>query len=339
MSAAVTVDDFDTYSNYMHANSVIVLSIGLFTIYLTLFHSTKDMGYYKYYIFNFQLAATLFDLHISFVYAPVPILPAPGICSTSIFSVNAPWYFEYGNYIIMHFTLSYVGVSIFIGLLYRYFALQGNLHFFHSKKGVVIMALCNLIYPIPVTITLINGVASVEESNLYIKTEYPQYYDMFIQNCCYSLSGPLEAIIYVAVAVSQITAVAVCSGVAMYKINNLMKEKKLNFTKKTYDLHRQLIYSLWVQAFLPTCFLAIPSVTGFLTLATSLFDLRTVALTVCPVLCLHSAVLGLSTIVMTKPFRQAAVRIIVRPVTFLCKQKPVQPCVKITLTQRLSSIA
>uniref|UniRef100_A0A7E4USU7 Ovule protein n=1 Tax=Panagrellus redivivus TaxID=6233 RepID=A0A7E4USU7_PANRE len=64
--------------------------------------------------------ATFFDLHISFVYSPMPIFPASAICCTSMFAVNASWYFEYINFIIMHFTLSYVGVSIFVGLLYRY---------------------------------------------------------------------------------------------------------------------------------------------------------------------------------------------------------------------------
>uniref|UniRef100_A0A7E4USU2 Serpentine Receptor, class D (Delta) n=1 Tax=Panagrellus redivivus TaxID=6233 RepID=A0A7E4USU2_PANRE len=313
MEITVTVDDFTTYGHLMHINSIIVLSIGVFTIYLTVFHSTKEMGYYKYYILNFQLAATLFDLHISFVYSPLPILPVASMCSTSVLAKNVTWVYEYINYIIMHFTLSYVGVSIFIGLLYRYCALQGSLYFFHSKRGVAIIALGNLVYPLPVTIALLCAVENRENTLLFIKTKYPSYYELFKNNCCNALAKPTGVLIYPAVAAVQIVAVASCSGIAMFKINNLMKEKQSILTKKTYDLHRQLIYSLWVQAFLPTCFLVIPTVTAFLMVIKAFGNLRAISLTIIPILCLHSAVLGLSTIVMTKPYRQATINIIMRP--------------------------
>uniref|UniRef100_A0A7E4VWY3 G protein-coupled receptor n=1 Tax=Panagrellus redivivus TaxID=6233 RepID=A0A7E4VWY3_PANRE len=310
------------------------------------------MGPYKYYILNFQVAATLFDLHISFVFSPLAIFPAPAMCSTSVLFLKQYWIFEYVNFILMHFTLSYVGVSILIGLLYRYCALKGNLNFFHSKRGVAIIALGNLIYPIPVTVALLFTHSNRENSLDYIRNEYPGYYELFAHNGCHGVSEPGGMIIYAVVAAGQIIAVATCSGITMFKINHLMKEKKLNFTKKTYDLHRQLIYSLWVQAFLPTCFLAIPTVMAFVMIINTFGNLRgkkrslaivktsilAISLTIMPVLCLHSAVLGVSTIIMTKPYRQATISILLRPLR-LCFKEAVIPkaSVQITVSHRLST--
>uniref|UniRef100_A0A7E4UNM2 G protein-coupled receptor n=1 Tax=Panagrellus redivivus TaxID=6233 RepID=A0A7E4UNM2_PANRE len=174
----------------------------------------------------------------------------------------------------MHFTISYVSVSLFIGLLYRYWALKGNLWFFHSARGIAIIATGNLLYPIPVTIALIISVSSTEQTHYYIKTKYPAYYDMFVNNCCHAISEPLKMIIYASVATLQMIIVAMGSIIVIYKINCLMTEKKANFTKKTYDLHRQLIYSLWVQAFLPTCFLFIPAIIGVLMIINAWGNLR-----------------------------------------------------------------
>uniref|UniRef100_A0A7E4VKI3 G_PROTEIN_RECEP_F1_2 domain-containing protein n=1 Tax=Panagrellus redivivus TaxID=6233 RepID=A0A7E4VKI3_PANRE len=232
------------------------------------------MGYYKYYILNFQIAASVFDLHISFIYSPLPIFPAPAICCTSLFAVNANWVFEYVNFIIMHFTLSYVGVSILIGLLYRYYALQGNLSFFHSKKGVILITLFIIVYPIPTVIALVASVTSPEETRYYIQTEYSFYYETFINYCCHAISDPVSMIIYAIFAAIQITFIGSCSVITMFRINHMMKEKKLKLTKKTYDLHKQLIYSLWVQAFLPTCFLALPTVTAFVMIINAFGNLR-----------------------------------------------------------------
>uniref|UniRef100_A0A7E4VU77 Secreted protein n=1 Tax=Panagrellus redivivus TaxID=6233 RepID=A0A7E4VU77_PANRE len=67
-------------------------------------------------------------------------------------------------------------------------------------------------------------------------------------------------------------------------------------------------------------------------------NLRAVSLTIMPILCLHSAFLGLTTIVVTKPYRQAAITILLKPFRFCRKATGgAKASVQITISQRHST--
>uniref|UniRef100_A0A7E4W781 G protein-coupled receptor n=1 Tax=Panagrellus redivivus TaxID=6233 RepID=A0A7E4W781_PANRE len=235
------------------------------------------------------------------------------MCCTSIFFINGNGVHEMINFTLMHFLLGYVGVSILISFIYRFYSLHGSLNFFHSKRGVILLALGIILYPVPSVIALYNGVLDREGTLVYIKANHPEYYDLFSQNSCYTFSKPTGMIIYAVVAAAEVSIMSVAVAFAGFKIYRLLSEKKAHFSAKTYELHRQLIGSLCAQAFIHFSFLAIPTVTGFAMVIYSFGNLRAVSLTIMPLLSMHSAALGLTTIIVTKPYRKAAKAILLRP--------------------------
>uniref|UniRef100_A0A7E4VKW2 G protein-coupled receptor n=1 Tax=Panagrellus redivivus TaxID=6233 RepID=A0A7E4VKW2_PANRE len=295
------------------------------------------MGHYKYYIFNFQLAATLFDLHISFVYSPLPLLPVPAICSTSLFFLNSTWHFEHANFILLHFTLSYCGWSIFYGLVYRYCALNGNLDFFHSTKGVICLVTYTTVYPVPSLVALFMAQLSREDFMKYIGEVHPNEYDLIDAHCCHGLSSPKGMMVYIWIAGAQIFFACLCNMVVMFKINGLLKHQKNHFTDRTFMLHRQLVHGLWVQAILPSMFLVMPTLGGFAIFLIEIRDMKgmnlkpilegdtihsslVACIAVFNILCLHSAILGLSSILMTTPYRQGVYHLVANAFTNIFKK-------------------
>uniref|UniRef100_A0A7E4VIE0 G protein-coupled receptor n=1 Tax=Panagrellus redivivus TaxID=6233 RepID=A0A7E4VIE0_PANRE len=274
MSATVTQDDFIPYSNFMHINTFLVSSIGAFTFYLILFHSTKEMSYYKYYMLSFTFSAIIFDLHVSFIFSPLPIFPLPALCCTSVFFINSTWRQEIVNFVIMHFFLSYLGISILIILLYRYQSLKGNLSFFHSKRGVIILALWIILYPLPSVISLYFALGGEEETLAYVKANYPETYDLYANHACYTLINPVGMTVYATTAACEILFVCIVGPYGVFKVYRLLYEKKIKFSAKTYELHRQLIHSLVVLAVVHAFFLAVPTITAFIMIINSFGNLR-----------------------------------------------------------------
>uniref|UniRef100_A0A7E4VWW5 G protein-coupled receptor n=1 Tax=Panagrellus redivivus TaxID=6233 RepID=A0A7E4VWW5_PANRE len=120
-------------------------------------------------------------------------------------------------------------------------------------------------------------------------------------------------VIYAIVATTQVCMASLAAAFAGFKIFRLLHEKKVNFSAKTYELHRQLMRSLCAQAFIHFSLLAIPTVTAFAMIIYSFGNLRVASLTIMPLLSMHSAALGLTTIIVTKPYRNAAKAIVLRP--------------------------
>uniref|UniRef100_A0A7E5A0J8 HCO3_cotransp domain-containing protein n=1 Tax=Panagrellus redivivus TaxID=6233 RepID=A0A7E5A0J8_PANRE len=165
------------------------------------------------------------------------------------------------------------------------------------------MALGIIAYPLPSAITVFFGISDEEGTLEYVKINHPEYYDLFSHNVCYTFSKYSGMVIYAIVAAFQVSFVGGISIGAVIKIYCLLHEKKGNFSAKTYEMHRRLIQSLCIQAFVHLSFLAVPTITGFLMVINSFGNIRLVSLTIMPLLSMHHFINHRSFIRMSSFFK------------------------------------
>ena len=68
----------------LHINATVTIILDVFVAYLVLYKSPKSMGTYRYYLLNIIISALLLDLHLAFIFVPVPLFPAIGMCSEGL---------------------------------------------------------------------------------------------------------------------------------------------------------------------------------------------------------------------------------------------------------------
>ena len=154
----------------------------------------------------------------------------------------------------MHITLSCVGWSLMFGAIYQYCYLNGNVRFFHQPRGILIIAFTMIFYAMPsyaVVVTSIDRPATIE----YIKTKFPNTFDLFMRAPCHGVILNTHGKIYYAVLCIQILLVSVVGLIVGIKIVKKLAEVKDILSPATLKARRQLFISLSFQAFIPIVFL------------------------------------------------------------------------------------
>lgn len=143
----------------LHINSAIILPFNILAIYLIL--STKSIGNYKFYLLNIVIWSFLLDLYLTLIFSPVPIFPAAGICSESIFN-----FFHAGFHMIVFAYLSGgIAASVISAFVYRYFCISNQIKKLHSRTGLIFLIFGHLIAGLPLGICFYMALITNENVN------------------------------------------------------------------------------------------------------------------------------------------------------------------------------
>ena len=92
-----TFEEMLEYGHRLHLNTLINSLINGVAAFVVLRYSTKAMGIYKFYILLTIFCAFCMDFHITFVFGPYIMLPAPIMCGAGFVSVRSGLF--WGNHL------------------------------------------------------------------------------------------------------------------------------------------------------------------------------------------------------------------------------------------------
>uniref|UniRef100_A0A914QX52 Uncharacterized protein n=1 Tax=Panagrolaimus davidi TaxID=227884 RepID=A0A914QX52_9BILA len=303
-----TKEDFLNYGNRLHINIIIDIIVNGFAAYIVLKHSTKTMGIYKYYILSTIVCAFLLDFHLTVIYGPLALIPTPVTCSAGVVArnFNAFW----GNAIqwaTIQSLFAITGGSIMCGFFYQWASLQGNVEFFHSIKGVIILISASILYPLP-SITLFFISYDHEGSKVYVKEEYPQFYDLYISvPCSATKTNLLGASQFLAIIV-EVLAIFIVGIIIARKIGKKIDSMKHMLSPSTLKARKQLLISLACQAIIPSGLLVAPVIMLFVGILLEIAQLNVMSQLIVPMIAFHSTANALSIIYVITPYRKAVIR-------------------------------
>ena len=253
--------DITQYSLKLHINTAISIFINALAIYCIIFHSTKYMGGYKWYLLCIQLAAALFDFHLTIIFAPFPIFPIPGLCAGGVLSRRWGYFWgEIFQFVLMHFFLSFIGMSIVWGVLYRYRQISNKMNFMKSKYAVPGMALITVIYPVPSVILLILNIRGESETMEFVRQIAPEMIELYKTESCYAIKYSTIASIYYATAAGSIMLSFGAVVVFSFLTYTTLMNKKESLSVSNFRIQKNLLIALWLQCMPPLIMLVVPTV-------------------------------------------------------------------------------
>ncbi|KAE9548175.1 hypothetical protein FO519_008615 [Halicephalobus sp. NKZ332] len=311
-----TVEDLDSYFARLHINTVWTLVTNIMAIYLILNRTTKEMGRYKYYLLLTVVMPMIMDLHISVIYGLFMTMPAGGHCAAGFSRHFGQYFGTIVQYAIMHETVSWAGMSLLLGFLYRFYSIKGEIGFFHSKKIALMIPTIMIIYPIPSLAALYYGDVghSYEEQVIYILQNVPEYYFLYKEfKICNVFTEIKKSYIYEAVCITQISIVYVAGVTYVLKVVRLLKKVRPNLTAATYALQRQLFVALLFQALVPLIFFVIPILLLMSVILLNLSYSGAYSQYAIQILSLYSSANAMMVVVMIKPYRRGLHDIVIKP--------------------------
>lgn len=160
--------------------------------------------------------------------------------------------------ILLHFNLSFAGLSIIVGFFYQWGSLYGYVNFFQSFKGVIIIFLIMILYPIPAIISLLTTIDR-EGIVKHIHETLPNIYDIFITAPCNTFIINTQSYIYFGIVCFQIFAGCFTGWIINFFIQKKLNElKQSSLSSQTLRARRQLIYALLIQMAIPLITIAAP---------------------------------------------------------------------------------
>ena len=221
-----TVEDLDNYYHRLHFNTAWTLLTDITAIYLIMAKTTKEMGKYKYYLLMTVVCPMIMDLHVSVIYGLFMVMPVGGHCTPGPARYLGQFFGTTFQFAIMHETLSWAGMSLLFGLLYRYLSIIGTVEWLHRKRNLIILPLIYTIYPIPSLAALYYGDVNhtYEQQLEFIQGYAPQYYYLYKEfKICNVLTEMNKTIIYIIVAIIQICSVYICGIIIVVNIVRMLK--------------------------------------------------------------------------------------------------------------------
>ncbi|KAI1723868.1 serpentine type 7TM GPCR chemoreceptor srh domain-containing protein [Ditylenchus destructor] len=241
----------------MYINTFLALVTDSFAAYLIMSSASATIGVYKCFLLNIVFTSLVFDVYITLFMSPFPLYPAIGYCSTGLFKYLGLFW----------------GAAIPFAI-YRLTAVFNTQRYMTTKWAIVTIAATQIIFPLP-TITLASLVAQQfarDQSKILatalqllsravvpsdgMRCERSQTYpklDVIINSelCIFaSFDYPLMTWT-VASSISQIvicTAVGITVTIMSFVHLNLRKK---HMSRRSFQLHRQLIFSLAMQFAVP----------------------------------------------------------------------------------------
>uniref|UniRef100_A0AC34R973 Serpentine Receptor, class H n=1 Tax=Panagrolaimus sp. JU765 TaxID=591449 RepID=A0AC34R973_9BILA len=196
-------------------------------------------------------------------------------------------------------------------MMYRYYALDGNLKFFESKFALPAFFVAGVVYPFP-TLTFYSLALSRITDDLVkniFETTMPELLPLLNLASCSSFPTDGSANAYFLSAIIQTLLVPVITFTYAFKIVKLLKAVRSSLSASTYAAQKQLFIALCLQIAIPTlcfiipivvflcCYLAGKTLSGFSQLAVEM-------------VALHGTMNGIMIVITIKPYREEFMRMI-----------------------------
>ncbi|KAE9546496.1 hypothetical protein FO519_010292 [Halicephalobus sp. NKZ332] len=129
--------------------------------------------------------------------------PLTGNCAAGI-ARHFSWYWGSNfQFWVLHVNLSFVGISILVSLLYRYYSLTSSsrFRFFKSQKSFIIYFIIGILYPFPSI--LINNLMyynTIKQDMLdFVNRTAPEFIFIYVYGNCSAYSDIRVALLYLIV--------------------------------------------------------------------------------------------------------------------------------------------
>ena len=150
-------------------------------------------------------------------------------------------------------------MSVFYGLLYQYFSIQGSAEFFHKTKTIVAMFVFAFLYPVPLMVLVaINYDHDFEAAKLRVQETAPFAYDLFITGACDISKVNLVQKIWHIQVVIQMGLIYVIAILFAWKIRQKLKGLRHSMSPASMKAQKQVFFALIVQLLVPLVFIVIP---------------------------------------------------------------------------------
>ncbi|KAE9555126.1 hypothetical protein FO519_001621 [Halicephalobus sp. NKZ332] len=311
-----TADDLTYHEIRLHINTAICAFFNALAIYCILFHSTKNMEVYKWYLLVIQLTTALFDFHLTFIAAPFPTFPIPGFCAAGIWSRH--WGYIWGQmmqFTFVHWFLCFQGMAIIYGIMYRYQVISEKMEWMNTIWARILMVIVPLIYPIPAATLLMKSIPERNITLKFVSEEAPEMLQLYLTEPCNSITHSTTAMMYYFTAAAQIL---IGFGIILffsYKTYDELMKKKQFLSEASFRLQKQLLIALCLQCAIPFTVIIVPVLTLYMMVFFKVQKMKSASIICLQIITVHSSVNGLLQIMTIKPYRQAIINL------FCCKNK------------------
>ena len=158
---------------------------------------------------------------------------------------------------VVHYTLSFSGFSLLYTSAFQYFSVTGKETFFHTPWGFLLMLVIPILYPIPALVLYVLTL-NYEALKANVKEEVPEIYEFFMAaSCSGNLVNP-KSILYLSVAVAEMTIIYGIGTVFIIKIFKKLTAMNTSFSPATLKLQKQFLRSFSIQYSMPFFALLFP---------------------------------------------------------------------------------
>ncbi|KAE9556274.1 hypothetical protein FO519_000457 [Halicephalobus sp. NKZ332] len=302
----ITFDKFgdSLYFIIMHCNSLLSLTSTLFAIFLIFKKSPREIGEYKYYLFNITCCSFLFDVYMTFVYSPVTLFPAMVMCAKGVLEPLGWMGGVAGFYLFLTF-FGTCSMSVITAFIYRLFILKNQQQLMKSCKWFLFLVFIHLFYFSPTLIVYSFSIVDRAAIDGAIIKRYPNIKPYYINKSCTATAFETSpfAFYFMFLCCIQFGLTVPIAAFLISKCFKTLKDQKIFMTEKTFRLHKQLILSLIFQLIVPFSTLFIP----FTLMATFVFlevsNIPWVYQALMLVGTIHSFCNTLMMTIMVKPYR------------------------------------
>lgn len=160
----------------------------------------------------------------------------------------------------MHITISCVGCSLVAGLFYQLSSLNGNVEFFHSAKGITIIALIMIFYATP-SFAILVWAWDYDATIEYVKQNYKNSYDLFkTAGTCHALILDFKGKAHYGFLAFQVCIVWIVASIVAWKIHRKLASMKSMLSSATLKARKQLLIALCFQMTIPSMLIVLPLV-------------------------------------------------------------------------------
>ncbi|KAI6183927.1 hypothetical protein M3Y97_00541400 [Aphelenchoides bicaudatus] len=266
-------------------------------------------NYYKFML-NTSIMSFLHDLHVTFVWKPVPVFPIVG-------AYSAGWLSKFDSFVVLTVLIAFYLCSMIAGFVYRIVSLMDRsiYDWFLSRWGFLLIFGFHVIPACVVGFLLYKSYVPLEMIRTKALSIYPQLREIFDNQPVFVYDMDLNpillyfCIVVVALILIALTTIeAFCIGFSFWQL----RRAKRRLSMRAYKLHINLCVALAVQMLLPMFMIMYPCI--FIALAT-LYGLRNltfcaeIALVVCT---MHSILDSLVIILLIRPYRLAILGVFTR---------------------------
>ncbi|KAE9549183.1 hypothetical protein FO519_007608 [Halicephalobus sp. NKZ332] len=235
--------------------------------------------------------------------------PLPGNCAAGI-SRYFSWYWGSNfQFWVLHVNLSFVGISIFVSLLYRYYSLASSskFHFFKSRKSFLVYFIVCILYPFPIII--INNVmyykTNKQDMLKFVDLIASEFSFIYTYGNCSTFSDLELAVLDLAMTFLCILLVGGLILTYSIKTARLLNSVKSSLQPTTYAMQRQLLYCLYFQCLIPVFFLLFPTTLLIMCLLFKVTNMDFWSQIATQIFALHSSANGILVIFSIAPYRNA----------------------------------